>query len=118
MPAAAWLAPAPALPRSNTVTVAPPASRQAMPSPTTPAPMMATCGFLPIWGSSCGRGGSLRWNDPDRFDGFDLSRAFVARHPRPKQQDNGGFSPSRQGRVSAADAAGAAQRVAATYRGL
>ena len=26
--------------------------------------------------------GSLRWNDPDRFDGFDLSRA-LARHPWP-----------------------------------
>ena len=47
MPAAAWLAPAPALPRSNTVTVAPCAtSRQAIPRPTTPAPMMATRGLL------------------------------------------------------------------------
>src|ERR1051326_6687992 len=79
MPAAAWLAPAPAGPRSNTVTVARPASRQAMPSPITPAPMMATRGVLPIgllaeceaWSV---RRGSLRWYDPDRFDGFDLSR--------------------------------------------
>src|SRR5580693_1929181 len=110
MPAAAWLEPAPALPRSNTVTVARPASRQAMPRPTTPAPMMATCGFLPIWGSFCVRGGSLRWHDPDRFDGFDLSRAFYARHPRPKQQDNGGFSALRQGQASAADAAAIARR--------
>src|ERR1700726_2326453 len=79
MPAAAWLAPAPALPRSNIVTVARPASRQAMPSPTTPAPMTATCGFLPIWGSFVVRSGSLRWHDPDRFDGFDLSRPFQGR---------------------------------------
>ena len=48
MPAAAWLAPLPAAPRSNTSTVAPwAASRQAMPSPITPAPMMATLGDLP-----------------------------------------------------------------------
>src|SRR5579864_7348113 len=77
-----------------------------MPKPTTPAPMMATCGFLPIWGSFCVRGGSLRWNDPDRFDGFDLSRPpREGRHPRPKQRDNGGFSALRQGRGQAADAA-------------
>src|SRR5215475_633698 len=43
MPAAAWLAPAPATPLSNTVTVAPRcARRQAMPSPITPAPTMTT----------------------------------------------------------------------------
>jgi hypothetical protein len=59
---------------------------------------MVTCGFLPIWGSFVVRGGSLRWHDPDRFDGFDLSRAFFARHPRPKQEDNGGFSAPLQGR--------------------
>jgi hypothetical protein len=49
-----------------------------MPSPITPAPMIATRGFLPT-GLECGvwsvRRGSLRWYDPDRFDGFDLSRA-------------------------------------------
>jgi hypothetical protein len=31
--------------------------------------------------------------DPDRFDGFDLSRAFCARHPRPKHLDNGRLAP-------------------------
>ncbi len=62
-----------------------PASRQAMPSPTTPAPIMATRGRLPAVESEETfrlNGGSLRWNDPDRFDGFDLSRVF-ARHPWP-----------------------------------
>ena len=39
--------PMPALPRSNTVTAARAASRQAMPSPITPAPMMTTRGGLP-----------------------------------------------------------------------
>ena len=27
--------------------------------------------------------GSLRWNNPDRFDGCDLSRTKAARHPWP-----------------------------------
>ena len=49
MPAAAWVAPAPAAPLSNTETATPrAASRQAMPSPTTPAPMMATVFGLTI----------------------------------------------------------------------
>ena len=48
IPAAAWLAPLPAAPRSNTSTVAPlAASRHAMPRPITPAPMMATLGDGP-----------------------------------------------------------------------
>ena len=56
-------------------TAARPASRQPMPSPTTPAPMIATRGLFEICGKWSVRRGSLRWNDPDRFDGFDLSRA-------------------------------------------
>ncbi len=80
MPAAAWLAPAPAAPWSNTVTDAPrAASRQAMPRPITPAPMMATVSLLAIAvGGGSATGGSLRWNDPDRFSGFDLSRVAAA----------------------------------------
>src|SRR5215470_13591989 len=83
MPAAAWLAPDPAAARSNTVTRAPLwASRQATPSPMTPAPTMITSGREadePPDDRNCrllaGIGGSLRWHDPDRFNGFDLSRA-------------------------------------------
>ena len=64
-------------------TVAPrAASRQAMPSPITPAPMMATLGALPdSVRNLTSRGGSLRWNDPDRFVG--VISAAIARHPRP-----------------------------------
>jgi hypothetical protein len=48
-PAPAWLAPAPAAPLSNTATAASRAARrQAMPSPMTPAPMMATVGLLAL----------------------------------------------------------------------
>src|SRR5689334_9942084 len=102
MPAAAWLAPAPAGPRSNTVTAAWPASRQATPSPITPAPMMTTRGFLPIgpiiecevWSVRCG---SLRWYDPDRFDGFDLSRTPRRERGTPGRcADDGRFTASRQ----------------------
>jgi hypothetical protein len=50
MPAAAWLEPMPALPRSISKTWARPASRQAMPSPTMPAPIIATRGRLAIEG--------------------------------------------------------------------
>ena len=49
IPAAAWLAPAPAVPLSNTATGTPrAASRQAMPSPMTPAPMTTTLGCLTL----------------------------------------------------------------------
>src|SRR5581483_5153704 len=82
MPAAAWLAPEPAAPLSKTVTLAPRwASRQAMARPITPAPMMATVGDEESDPRSF-IGGFLRWHDPDRFDGFDLSREG-SRHPRP-----------------------------------
>ena len=55
------------------------ASRQAMPSPITPAPMMATLGDVADTCRSVRqRGGSLRWHDPDRFDGCDLSRGSAA----------------------------------------
>jgi hypothetical protein len=50
MPAAAWLEPMPALLRSNSKTSARPASLKAMPSPTMPAPMIATRGRLAIEG--------------------------------------------------------------------
>ncbi len=52
------------------------ASRQAMPRPTTPAPMMATRGRCRGRDgvNSVAQRGSLRWYDPDRFDGCDLSR--------------------------------------------
>ena len=52
---------------------APPAARRCR-SPMTPAPMMATLGCLAMRASDPATGGSLRWHDPDRFDGCDLSR--------------------------------------------
>jgi hypothetical protein len=36
-----------------------------MPSPTTPAPTIATRGFLAWYGKWSVRSGSIRWNDPD-----------------------------------------------------
>src|SRR5207302_3106233 len=82
MPAAAWLAPDPAAARSNNVTAAPRwESRQAIPSPMRPAPMISTAGLSLDRRWTVAIGGSLRWHDPDRFDGFDLSRDL--RHPRP-----------------------------------
>src|SRR5437763_15755993 len=79
MPAAAWLAPDPAAARSNTVTAAPRcASRQATPRPMTPAPITSTVGLSLPRRWIVAIGGSLRWHDPDRFDGFDLSRSFAA----------------------------------------
>src|SRR5215203_5902156 len=79
MPAAAWLAPAPIAPRSNTVTEAPrAASRQAIPRPTTPAPMIATF--------------NLAVTDKRRLPSLELPRQVqwvcsqrVAAHPRPYQ---------------------------------
>src|SRR5262249_61356244 len=87
-------APPRAPPRSNTVPAAPRcARRQAIDRPMTPAPMATTAGaaftrFLPM-----AIGGSLRWHDPDRFDGFDLSRA-----PRgtPGLQPYDGIFPARR----------------------
>src|SRR5262249_60403987 len=84
-------------PLSNTVTAAPRCPRrQAMERPMTPAPMTTIAGrafprFLPM-----AIGGSLRWNDPDRFDGFDLSRATSAA-PQAVQPYDGHFRAVRQG---------------------
>src|SRR6266704_1381106 len=93
MPAAAWLAPDPAAARSNKVTAAPRwASRQAIPSPMTPAPMISAVGVSVDRRWTVAIGGSLRWHDPDRFDGFDLSR--VLRHPRPSDPIIGSLARS------------------------
>src|SRR6266568_7010594 len=93
MPAAAWLAPDPAAARSNKVTAAPRwASRQPIPSPMTPAPMISAVGVSVDRRWTVAIGGSLRWHDPDRFDGFDLSR--VLRHPRPSDPIIGSLARS------------------------
>src|SRR5262249_29517365 len=92
-------APPRAPPRSNTVPAAPRcARRQAIDRPMTPAPITTAAGaaftrFLPM-----AIGGSLRWHDPDRFDGFDLSRA--TRGTPGLQPYDGGFRAPRQGRQS------------------
>jgi hypothetical protein len=40
--------------------------------------MIATFGFFARYVGWSVRCGSLRWYDPDRFDGFDLSRVSLA----------------------------------------
>jgi hypothetical protein len=76
MPAAAQLAPWPASPRSKMSTVQPAAaSRQPIAKPMAPAPTMATVGREAETADDWLRmAGSLRWHDPDRFRGYDLSR--------------------------------------------
>jgi hypothetical protein len=44
----------------------------------TPAPITSTAGLSLPRRWIVAIGGSLRWHDPDRFDGFDLSRATHA----------------------------------------
>src|SRR5918995_7319934 len=91
MPAAAWLAPDPAAPLSKTLTLAPRcARRHAIAKPITPAPMTATVGDRERVRLAL-IGGFLRWHDPDRFDGFDLSREG-SRHPRPLTAISGLFA--------------------------
>ena len=80
MPAAAWLAPLPAAPRSNTVDGRAP--RRQPPGDAKPDHAGADDGDLGRFGDCVragpSRGGSLRWHDPDRFDGCDLSRGPAA----------------------------------------
>ena len=79
MPAAAQLAPRPALPRSYTVTGHPDcARRHAMPSPITPAPTMTVFGRgdETIFGAVIAD--SLHRARPARFSGFNLSRSCRA----------------------------------------
>src|SRR5262245_60808408 len=89
MPAAAWLAPPPAAPRSNTSTSAPlAASRHAMPTPITPAPMMATLGI-----PECAEPELKKLLPslalPRQVRGCDLSRDPAA--PQSVPHDNGHF---------------------------
>src|SRR6266403_2946302 len=71
----------------------------------TPAPMISAVGVSVDRRWAVAIGGSLRWHDPDRFDGFDLSR--VLRHPRPSEHIIG--SLARSGKALAARLGAAAE---------
>src|SRR5438105_9612951 len=97
IPAAAQLAPRPAAPRSYTVTRQPAcASRQAMPRPTTPAPMTMVFGGWDGTIDGALMTDSLHRACPARFSGSDLSRLGAQATPRRRAapQPHANFKPS------------------------